>query len=124
LLTGFGGVALLLAMLGIYGTLAYAVSRRRQEFGIRMALGSDRPALMLFVLRRAFAPIAIGVAGGIGMGVAATRWMQSLLYHTPPTDPAVIVFSAGAVLLAGLLATLLPARRAARVDPMQALREG
>lgn len=122
LLAGFGGVALLLALLGIYGTLAYSVSLRRQEFGIRMALGCDRPALLLFVLRHAITPVFVGLTGGVAMGLVATRWVSSMLYDTSPTDPIVMVACVGAVALTASLAALLPARRAALVDPMEALR--
>jgi predicted permease len=122
LLAGFGGTALLLAMLGIYGTLAYSVSLRRQEFGIRMALGCKRSELMQFVLRHAFVPIFAGVVAGMGIGRVATRWLSSMLYDTSPANPGVIVACAGVLLATALLATLLPARRAARVEPMEALR--
>ena len=122
LLTGFGGMALLLALLGIYGTLAYSVSLRRHEFGIRMALGSDRAALMRFVVGRAIMPVLVGLMCGVALGLVAARWVRSLLYHTPPADPVVVVLCVSTILLASLLASFVPARRAAGIDPMQVLR--
>jgi predicted permease len=122
LLSSFAIVALILAFLGIYGTLAYSISLRTREFGIRIALGCNRGTLALLVLRRGFSPIITGIVAGLGIGLVATRWAQSLLYHVSPVDPAVIATCIGIVLCAALLATLVPAHRAASVDPMQALR--
>jgi len=87
ILSSFGGAALLLAVLGIYGVLAYSVSLRTQEFGIRMALGSSKQALTRLVLLDAFWPMAVGlVLGLLGVSVA-TRWVRSLLYETSAADP-------------------------------------
>lgn len=122
LLSSFGAAALLLALLGIYGVLAYSVSLRQQEFGIRIALGCDKLALMSLVARQAALPFAGGILAGLALAFAATRWVQSLLYQTSAADP--VAMSAGIALLlaAALLAALLPARRAAQTDPMQVLR--
>lgn len=122
LLSSFGVAALLLAVLGVYGVLAYSVSLREQEFGIRVALGSDKTALMQLVLRQAAIPVVGGILAGLALAFGATRWIGSLLYQTKVGDPAVIFASTAVLLLAAFLAALLPARRAAAVDPMRALR--
>jgi predicted permease len=122
LLSSFGGAALLLALLGIYGVLAYSVSLRQQEMGIRMALGCDRPALMRLVAVQAAWPVLGGVLAGLVLAFAASRLVHSLLYETSAADPEAIAASILLLLVAALLATLIPARRAARVHPMQVLR--
>jgi ABC-type antimicrobial peptide transport system permease subunit len=110
------------AVLGVYGVLAYSVSLRQQEFGIRLALGSDKTALMQLVMRQASTPVVGGILAGLALASAATRSIGSLLYATSAGDPAVILASISLLLVAAFLAALLPARRAASVDPMQALR--
>jgi ABC-type antimicrobial peptide transport system permease subunit len=122
LLSSFGIAALLLAVLGVYGVLAYSVSLRQQEFGIRIALGSDKAALMRLVLRQAALPVVGGILAGLALAAGATRWVASLLYETKAGDPAVIFASIAVLLAAAFFAALLPARRAASVDPMRALR--
>lgn len=122
LLSSFGAAGLLLALLGIYGVLAYSVSLRAREFGIRIALGCDKSALMTFVARQAVLPVAGGIVAGLGLAFAATRWVHSLLYETSAADPISIVASIALLLAVALLASLLPARRAAQTDPMQVLR--
>jgi predicted permease len=122
LLASFGAAALLLALLGVYGVLAYSVSLRQQEFGIRLALGSGKAALMRLVMRQAAAPVIAGVIAGLALAFVATRWVASLLYETKAADPATIAASIAVLLVAALLAALIPARRAASVDPMRALR--
>jgi predicted permease len=122
LLSSFGIAALLLAVLGVYGVLAYSVSLRQQEFGIRVALGSDKTALMQLVMRQAAIPVVGGIVAGLGLASGATRWIASLLYETKAGDPAVIIASTALLLAASFVAALLPARRAASVDPMRALR--
>ena len=119
----FGVAALLLALVGIYGVLAYSVSMRTQEFGIRMALGSGRGALMGLVLRQAAGPVLLGTAAGLALAFAAMGWVRSLLYQTPATDPIAIAGSLLLLLGAALLAALIPARRAAGIDPARAIRE-
>jgi predicted permease len=122
LLSSFGIAALLLAVLGVYGVLAYSVSLRQQEFGIRVALGSDKTALMKLVMRQAAIPVVGGVLAGLALASGATLWIGSLLYATKAGDPAVIIASTALLLVAAFLAALLPAWRAASVDPMQAVR--
>jgi predicted permease len=122
LLSSFGAAALLLALLGIYGVLAYSVSLRQQEFGIRIALGCGKVALMRFVAREAALPVLGGILGGLALAFVATRWVESLLYQTSAVDPVSIAAGIVLLLAAALLAALIPARRAADTDPMQALR--
>ncbi|HEX4039712.1 MAG TPA: ABC transporter permease [Acidobacteriaceae bacterium] len=122
MLSSFGGAALLLALLGIYGVLAYSVSLRQQEFGIRIALGCDKPALMRLVASQAAWPVIGGVLTGLALAFAASRLVHSLLYETSAADPAAIAAGIGLLLIAALFAALLPARRAAQTDPMQVLR--
>jgi putative ABC transport system permease protein len=122
LIGAFAGTALLLAMAGIYGVMAYTVEQRTREFGVRMALGAQPSDVLGLVLRHGIITIGIGVAAGICGAISLTRLMQSMLYHTSTTDP--ITFLGVAVLLTfvALLASYLPARRATRVDPVIALR--
>ena len=122
ILSSFGVAALLLAVLGIYGVLAYSVSLRTQELGIRIALGSDRLGLARRVLMDAFYPLISGVLLGLLGAAAASRWVGSLLYQTRAVDPWAIGLSLAVLLVAALLAALLPVRRAVSVDPVQALR--
>jgi ABC-type antimicrobial peptide transport system permease subunit len=122
LLSGFGAAALLLAMLGIYGVLAYSISLRQQEFGIRIALGSDKARLTALVLRQAAGPVVCGIGAGLLVAFAATRWMQSFLYQTKPDDPLAIGASLALLIGVAVLAVLLPARRATQIDPVQVLR--
>jgi predicted permease len=122
LLTGFAACGLLLALIGVYGVMAYSVSLRRQEFGIRIALGSQKGALMALVLRQAALPVLLGAAGGLGLSFVAMRWVRSLLYQTSATDPVAILASVAALLAVAAVAALLPARQAAGVDPVRVLR--
>jgi len=121
-LTTFGVAALLLALLGVYGVLVYSVSLRQQEFGIRIALGSGKAALMQLVLRQAAYPVLLGAGVGLTLAFLALRWVRSLLYQTPALDPLAIGGSVVLLLCAAALAAVMPARRAASVDPSQALR--
>jgi predicted permease len=122
LLGSFAGVALLLALIGIYGVIAYSVAQRAQEMGIRRALGAQQSDVLRLVLgqglRLALAGVVLGVAGALGL----TRLMSALLFHVSPTDPATFVIVGSVFLLVALAATYVPARRAAKIDPMAALR--
>jgi predicted permease len=121
-LSGFGAAALLLALLGVYGVLAYSVTLRRQEFGIRIALGSGKGELIGLVLRQASYPVLLGTGVGLAMALIALRWVRSLLYQTPVMDPLAIGGSVLLLLVAAAAAAIIPARRAASTDPMGALR--
>jgi predicted permease len=118
----FAVLTLLLAALGLYGVLAYAVAGRRTEIGIRLALGARRQSIVRLVLGRVFWPLAAGVVIGAVVSLWASSFVASLLYDVQPRDPA--TFGGAVVILAGVafLAGWLPARRAARIDPMRVLR--
>ena len=122
LLTVFGGLALVLAAIGVSGVLSYLVSRRRREIGIRMALGASRAGVLGLVVRRGLVTAGWGVAAGVLGGVVLTRLMEGLLYGVAPRDPATFGLVALLLLLIALLASAFPALRAARVDPLEALR--
>jgi ABC-type antimicrobial peptide transport system permease subunit len=121
-LSAFGAAALLLALLGVYGVLAYSVSLRGQEFGIRIALGSGRGALIGLVLRQAAYPVLLGAGAGLAMAFVALRWASSLFYQAPAIDPLAVGGSLLLLLLAAAVAAIVPARRAASTDPMRVLR--
>jgi ABC-type antimicrobial peptide transport system permease subunit len=122
LLGSFAGVAVLLALMGIYGVIAYSVAQRTTEMGIRRALGAQQSDILRLVVaqgfRLAMAGTAVGVAGAYGL----TRLMASVLFHVSATDPATFAVVALLFLLVALAASYIPARRAARIDPMAALR--
>ena len=120
----FGGLALLLAALGLYGVTSYTVSRRRIEIGIRMALGAHSASVVRLVLGRVAWLVALGVAAGAGLSLWASRFVRALLYGLEPRDPLTFIAAAIVLGLIGLLAGWLPARRAARIDPTVVLREG
>jgi ABC-type antimicrobial peptide transport system permease subunit len=119
----FGGVALLLAVVGLYGLVSYSVAARRAEIGVRVALGASRPRILAMVLGDVSRMMLAGVAAGVLIGVLVGRAVGSLLYGLPPNDPSTLTMAAGVLLLAGVLAAAWPARRAAGLDPLTALRE-
>ena len=119
----FGGLALLLAGIGLYGVIAYAVTRRTREIGIRMALGAQRVDVLKNVLRECAALTAAGVAVGVPAAVVASRWVGAYLYGLSPVDVPTYAAIAAGLLLVGLWAGAVPARRASRVDPLIALRQ-
>jgi putative ABC transport system permease protein len=123
LLGAFAGVAVLLAALGIYGVLAYFVSQRSRELGIRLALGARPRALFVMVVRQGMGPVAVGAALGLAGAVAITTVMQSLLFGVNPVDPATYAAAAATLAVVALAACAIPAMRATRVDPLVALRD-
>jgi predicted permease len=122
LLGSFAGIALLLSAVGIYGMLAYDVSRRAREIGIRSALGATRSQIVALILRQGLWKTALGIIAGLAAAAALSRFVTSLLFEVRPVDH--VVYAAAALLLTAVagLASWLPARRAARVDPVAALR--
>ena len=119
----FGGLALLLAMIGLYGVTAYGVARRQSEIGIRMALGAQPASVIWLVLRDVAAMLAIGTLLGLAASLAAGRLVATLLYGVKPYDVAPLAIAAVVLGIATGIAAYLPAHRAARLDPMAALRE-
>jgi putative ABC transport system permease protein len=122
LLAVFAGVALLLAVIGIYGAVAYSVEQRTAEIGVRMALGAQVKDVLRLVVRQGFTPVLIGLTIGLVATFAVGHLIAALLYQISPHDPLLIAVTAAALAIAALLACLIPARRAALVDPIQALR--
>jgi predicted permease len=123
-LSGFFGVlALLLAALGLYGVMSYAVTRRRNEIGIRMALGAEPPAVVGLVLKQVALITAVGLVAGAAASLGTGRFINALLYNLAASDRTMIVVTAVTLAAAAALAGYVPARRAARIDPMAALRE-
>jgi ABC-type antimicrobial peptide transport system permease subunit len=122
LIGSFAVAALLLSVLGIYSVIAFSVASRVQEMAIRMALGSQRAAIIQLVLRSGARLAVVGCMLGLGGAVAASRLLRSLLFGVSPFDPLVLSLAAIGVLLLAVLASGLPALRAASIDPMQALR--
>jgi predicted permease len=118
----FSLVALLLVSLGLYGVMAYAVARRTSEIGIRMALGAERRLILRMVMRETLLLVIVGAAIGVPTALASTRFVSSMLFGLAPTDPTTLVTATAVMLAVAALAGYLPARRASRVDPMEALR--
>ena len=122
LLTVFAAIAFLLALVGLYGLMAYSVSCRTRELGIRMALGAQRTQVTLMVLRKAAFLLGLGLVSGLICSWTATRAIKAFLFGVGEHDPATIVSVCGLLAVCGLVAALIPARRAASIDPMHALR--
>jgi putative ABC transport system permease protein len=122
LASAFGGLALMLAAVGLYGVLAYTVVRRTNEIGIRLALGAQRSQVLGLVMRDATRMLALGTALGLPAAWAASRLVSSMLFGLATTDPSTIVLAIALLVVTGLLAAYLPARRATKVDPLVALR--
>lgn len=121
-LGAFAGVALLLVAIGIYGVLSYTVSLRSREFGIRMALGADAATVVRTTLSHIARPVALGLVAGLAGARLVSHVMQALVFHLSPTEPAIFAAAGASLLVLALFAAYLPARRAARVDPLAALR--
>jgi len=119
----FAGLAMILCAVGVYGVMSYNVSRRTQEIGIRIAVGARRGDVLRLVMEQGAVLAAAGLSAGTLAAVAVTRWMKSLLFGITPTDPATFAVAVLIMLAVVLLACLVPARRAAKVDPMVALRD-
>jgi ABC-type antimicrobial peptide transport system permease subunit len=118
----FGALALLLACVGLYGLMAYAVARRTPEIGIRLALGARRDSIMWLVLRETIGLTLAGVALGIPLALWAARYVKSVLFGISPSDPLTVAATVATLVGVAALAGYIPARRAINVDPMVALR--
>jgi putative ABC transport system permease protein len=122
LFTGFGLLALLVTIVGAYGVMAYAVSQRTHEMGVRMALGAGMPDILALVVSGGMRVVAIGVVVGIALSLALGRIVESLLYDVTPYDPVAMAWAAGVLLVTGVMASFVPAWRAGHVDPAETLR--
>jgi ABC-type antimicrobial peptide transport system permease subunit len=122
LLVVFGVSALILASVGLYGVMSYSVGQRRRELGLRMALGANRSTLLQMVLRQGLVLCAVGVVCGAVAAMVGTRFMRSLLYGVAPGDPLTVALAAIVLLAVAALAVLIPALRATRISPTEALR--
>jgi ABC-type antimicrobial peptide transport system permease subunit len=122
LLSAFAGLAILLTIVGLYGVTMYSVARRTREIGIRMALGAQRGLLLNMVLREAALLLGTGIAIGLAGALLSASVLKSMLYGTASHNPVVLILVSIGVAIAGLVAAYIPARRAASIDPMVALR--
>ncbi len=120
--TGFGFLATLLASIGLYGVMAYSVSRRTREIGIRMALGAAQTDVLWMVMREVMVLLGIGLCIALPVSWAVTQSVRSQLYGIEPSDPVTLVFAVVAIACVAVMSGYLPARRATRIDPMLALR--
>jgi putative ABC transport system permease protein len=118
----FSAIAMILAVVGIYGVMAYEVAQRTQEIGIRMALGANRSGIVWLVFSQSLRVVFIGVIVGVGSALALARLMTTMIYQVQPADPLTYVGVTALVFAVAALSALLPARRATRVDPIIALR--
>jgi ABC-type antimicrobial peptide transport system permease subunit len=118
----FGVAALVLAAVGLYAVMAFSVSRRAREVGIRIALGARTSHVLRLVFRQGILQLAIGMTLGLALAAGVSQLVAAVLFDVQPRDPSVFVAVTGALTLAGLLACYVPARRAARVDPLAAMR--
>ena len=119
----FGGLALVLASIGLYGLLSYGVASRIKEIGIRMALGAGRRNVLSLILREAVLLVLVGLAVGVPLVLYVSRFAGTLLFDLLPTDPLSLLVAGVVLLSVALLAAYLPARRATKVDPLIALRD-
>jgi putative ABC transport system permease protein len=122
LITVFAGIALVLSSIGIYSVISYSVSQRRNELGIRMALGAQARDILRLVVGQGFKFIALGIAIGLGAALALTRLLTSLLFNVSARDPFIFIAISLILAFVALLASYIPARRATKVDPIRALR--
>jgi ABC-type antimicrobial peptide transport system permease subunit len=123
LLSGaFGALAAILTMVGLYGVISYITTMRRNEIGIRMALGATRGSVLIIILRQTLSMLALGIALGVLLSLAATRGASSLLFGLHSNDPLTIIEASAFLVAVALLAGFIPARRASRIEPSNALR--
>ena len=122
LMLAFAASPLLVASLGIYGVVAYSVARRHNEIGIRLALGAQRSGLLALVVRQGMTPVTVGLIAGVAAALVFARAIRGLLFEVQASDPFIIAGVAAVLLLVGVLACLVPARRAAGIDAVAALR--
>jgi putative ABC transport system permease protein len=120
--SAFGWLAFIVAIAGVYGVMTFIVVSRTREIGIRVALGADTAAIRRFVFGSSLRMVLLGGGAGVGMALLGSRWLQSQLFGVSAVDPATYGLAAAAAVLASVVATLLPARHAARVDPAVTLR--
>jgi ABC-type antimicrobial peptide transport system permease subunit len=123
LISGFAVLALVLAVVGIYGVLSYTVAARTRELGIRMALGATARSVRGLVLGRGLAWTAVGALAGVVIAMALARVLRTMLYRVAPSDPATFVAVTAVFIVVAICASLIPAVRATRVDPLAAIRE-
>jgi ABC-type antimicrobial peptide transport system permease subunit len=118
----FAASALLVSSLGIYGVVSYSVARRRNELGVRLALGASRSRLLGLVIRQGMKPVVVGLLAGVAVALLVSRTIRNLLFEVQPSDPMTIAGVTIVLLVVGILACLIPARRAAATDAVAALR--
>jgi ABC-type antimicrobial peptide transport system permease subunit len=121
-LTAFAAAALAIAGIGIYALIAWEIGRRTREIGIRMALGAEARSILALVVHRGVILLTLGLGIGLGLSFGLTRLMQAMLFGVEPTDPVTYVGLAILLIVTGTAATLIPARRATRVNPVEAIR--
>jgi macrolide transport system ATP-binding/permease protein len=122
LVGGFAGMALLLSVVGLYGVIAYSVGQRTREIGVRMALGAERRRVYALILKEAGWLTAIGIGAGLACSLAVSKLMRELLFGVQAWDVPTLIAVAGVLAVSALLASYIPARRAASVNPVEALR--
>jgi len=122
LLGGLAALALLLTVVGVYGILSYSVRERTREIGVRIALGADRRDVLSLILRQGVSLVAVGIAVGLVAAAGVTRFLSALLFGVKPLDWPAFVIASAILVAAGALASYLPARRATRIEPIEALR--
>ena len=121
--SAFAVLALVIACVGLYGTVTASVARRTNEIGIRLALGASTRRIIRLVMTEALVATSIGLAAGLALSLVISRYAKTLLYGIEPTDPVAIGLAVASLLACGLVAVLIPARRATRVDPLAAVRQ-
>jgi ABC-type antimicrobial peptide transport system permease subunit len=123
LLLLFGLATLIVCAIGVYGLLSYGVTRRRAEISVRMAIGAGAPSIVRMVLRESLAAVLAGMITGVAAAMALSRWSGSLLYGVSAADPLTVAGAASVLMIAAVVAAVLPARAATKIDPVLALRQ-